>query len=101
MLGYVCRSFTILANAQAPDMSQARSDAADSSSVISGVIANSTAPPQGGIFSKKNQLMRAGDVIFISLERKEARMQDAIWVAVTIAFFAASIAYVHFCERVK
>jgi hypothetical protein len=28
-------------------------------------------------------------------------MQDVLWIAVTIAFFAASIAYVHFCERVK
>jgi len=28
-------------------------------------------------------------------------MQDAIWVAVTIAFFAVSVAYVHFCDRVK
>ena len=28
-------------------------------------------------------------------------MQDILWIAVTIAFFALSIAYVHFCERVK
>jgi len=28
-------------------------------------------------------------------------MQDLLWVVVTIAFFAASIAYVHFCDRVK
>jgi len=28
-------------------------------------------------------------------------MQDVIWIAVTIAFFAISIAYVYFCERVK
>jgi len=28
-------------------------------------------------------------------------MQDVLWVAVTIAFFALSIAYVRFCERVK
>jgi len=28
-------------------------------------------------------------------------MQDLIFVATTIAFFAISIAYVHFCERVK
>jgi hypothetical protein len=28
-------------------------------------------------------------------------MQDLLWIAVTIAFFALSIAYVHFCERVK
>lgn len=28
-------------------------------------------------------------------------MQDAIFVAITILFFVASIGYVHFCERVK
>jgi len=28
-------------------------------------------------------------------------MQDILWVAVTIAFFMLSIAYVHFCDRVK
>jgi len=28
-------------------------------------------------------------------------MQDILWIAVTIAFFALSIAYVHFCDRVK
>jgi len=28
-------------------------------------------------------------------------MADAIFVVVTIAFFAASLAYVHFCDRVK
>jgi hypothetical protein len=28
-------------------------------------------------------------------------MQDILWIAVTIGFFALSIAYVHFCERVK
>ncbi len=28
-------------------------------------------------------------------------MQDLIWVAVAIAFFALSIGYVKFCERVK
>ena len=28
-------------------------------------------------------------------------MQDVLWIVVTIAFFAVSIAYVHFCERVK
>ena len=38
------------------------------------------------------------DVVIVPLE---IAMQDAIWVAVTIAFFALSIAYVHFCDRVK
>jgi len=28
-------------------------------------------------------------------------MQDVLWLAVTVAFFTAAIAYVHFCERVK
>jgi len=31
----------------------------------------------------------------------EIVMQDVIWIAVTIAFFVLSIAYVHFCERLK
>ena len=32
---------------------------------------------------------------------RRTTMQDVFWIAVTIAFFALSIAYVHFCERVK
>jgi hypothetical protein len=32
---------------------------------------------------------------------EETFMQDLLWVAGTIAFFAVSIAYVHFCDRVK
>jgi len=28
-------------------------------------------------------------------------MQDLVFVAVTIAFFAVSLAYVRFCDRVK
>jgi len=28
-------------------------------------------------------------------------MEDVIFVAITAAFFAVSVAYVHFCERVK
>jgi len=28
-------------------------------------------------------------------------MEDIFWIIVTIAFFAVSIAYVRFCERVK
>jgi len=28
-------------------------------------------------------------------------MHDAIFVAVTILFFVISLAYVHFCERVR
>ncbi len=33
--------------------------------------------------------------------KPEIKMQDIVWLVVTIAFFALSIAYVHFCERVK
>ena len=28
-------------------------------------------------------------------------MQDVFWAVVTITFFAVSITYVHFCDRVK
>jgi len=28
-------------------------------------------------------------------------MQDIIWVAVTVAFFALAIRYVRFCDRLK
>jgi len=28
-------------------------------------------------------------------------MQDLIFVTITIGFFALSLAYVHFCDRVK
>jgi hypothetical protein len=28
-------------------------------------------------------------------------MEDVIWIAVTVAFFSLSIAYVYFCDRVK
>jgi len=28
-------------------------------------------------------------------------MQDILWILVTVAFFALSIAYVRFCDRVK
>jgi len=28
-------------------------------------------------------------------------MEDILWIAVTIAFFVLSIAYVRFCDRVK
>ena len=31
----------------------------------------------------------------------EAFVQDMIWIAVTLAFFALSIAYVRYCERMK
>ena len=32
---------------------------------------------------------------------KESNMQDLIYVAITIAFFALSLGYVEFCDRVK
>jgi len=28
-------------------------------------------------------------------------MRDVLWIAVTIVFFALSVAYVHFCNRMK
>jgi len=28
-------------------------------------------------------------------------MQDILWIAVTVAFFAMSITYVYLCERLK
>jgi hypothetical protein len=28
-------------------------------------------------------------------------MQDILFIAITIAFFALSLGYVHFCERMK
>ena len=28
-------------------------------------------------------------------------MQDLFWIAVSIAFFALALGYVHFCDRVK
>lgn len=34
-------------------------------------------------------------------DRGEFVMEDVLWIAVTIAFFALSIGYVHFCDRVK
>jgi len=35
------------------------------------------------------------------MERKKAHMQDAIFIVITVAFFALSIAYVHFCDRIR
>jgi len=32
---------------------------------------------------------------------REAVMQDLIYLAVTVAFFVAAIAYVRFCEHMK
>ena len=28
-------------------------------------------------------------------------LQDILWIAVTVAFFAVSIGYVHVCDRMK
>jgi len=28
-------------------------------------------------------------------------MQDILFIAITIAFFALSLGYVHFCDRIK
>jgi hypothetical protein len=56
-------------------------------------------------------MKRAGTRLIESCESSPARsewfrseikiMQDILWIAVTIAFFAVAVAYVHFCERVK
>jgi hypothetical protein len=35
-----------------------------------------------------------------TLETQEMNMQDILFVAITIAFFALSLGYVHFCDRV-
>jgi hypothetical protein len=32
---------------------------------------------------------------------REFAMQDAIFLAVTILFFVISLAYIHFCEKVR
>ena len=32
---------------------------------------------------------------------EEFAMQDLVFVAITIAFFALSLGYVHFCDRIK
>ena len=32
---------------------------------------------------------------------KELVMQDVLWIIVTIAFFAISIGYVEFCDRIR
>jgi preprotein translocase subunit SecG len=34
-------------------------------------------------------------------ESAEDIMQDVLWVVATVAFFAVSIVYVHFCDRLK
>lgn len=64
-----------------------------------------------GVLSKQQNTATLGLVWWWG--RKEARgdrtrisfpetsMQDLLWIVVTVAFFAVSIAYVHFCERVK
>lgn len=36
-----------------------------------------------------------------AFRKEEQIMRDLILIAATIAFFVLSIAYVHFCERVK
>jgi hypothetical protein len=36
-----------------------------------------------------------------AIERAEVFMHDAIFVMITLAFFAVSIGYVRFCDRVR
>jgi hypothetical protein len=51
--------------------------------------------------------MKFNSVLSVSLwwihigEIEESHMQDLIFVAITIAFFALSLGYVHFCDRIK
>jgi hypothetical protein len=35
------------------------------------------------------------------VQNLENFMEDILWIAITIAFFVLSIAYVRFCDRVK
>ena len=35
------------------------------------------------------------------LEIQEMNMQDLVFVAITVVFFALSLGYVHFCDRVR
>jgi hypothetical protein len=32
---------------------------------------------------------------------EEVRMQDIIWIAITVVFFGAAIGYVRFCNRME
>ena len=41
------------------------------------------------------------DVGIRTVKWKEFVMQDAIFLTVTVLFFVISLAYVHFCERVR
>jgi hypothetical protein len=45
--------------------------------------------------------MRRTNYCRADISRGNTIMEDLIWVAITIAFFALSIGYVHFCDRVK
>jgi hypothetical protein len=44
---------------------------------------------------------RASQVIPPERATERLSMEDLIWIAVTIAFFAVAIGYVHFCDHVK
>jgi hypothetical protein len=46
-------------------------------------------------------VMRRTNYCRADISRGNTIMEDLIWVAITIAFFALSIGYVHFCDRVK
>lgn len=51
------------------------------------------------LISQASQNTRFQRIAFEASRRSS--MQDAIWIAVTVAFFVLSVAYVHFCDRVK
>jgi len=46
-------------------------------------------------------LVRCGGVKGFEICHWRLLCKTPIWIAITIAFFALSIAYVHFCEHVK
>jgi len=35
------------------------------------------------------------------LTQREIQMQDLIYIAITVLFFIAAVAYVQFCERMR
>jgi hypothetical protein len=52
--------------------------------------------------SKENKLrVLRVSVVNTLWEIEESTMQDLLFVAVTIAFFALSLGYVTFCDRIK
>jgi len=59
-------------------------------------VAHHTEPSEN-VVNARAQFSR----LTITLVSQEIEMEDAVWVVVTVAFFAVSIAYVRFCDRIK